>query len=68
MDNFFDKTEEAWLRKLKKILASKPEKIILYSTDGDICACKMGVPSGDLARNIAYNIINATNMISDIHE
>lgn len=67
-DNFFDKEEKTWMRKLEKLLANKPEKLRLYTTGGDICVCKIGISANDLCQNLADNIIESTVMITDAHD
>ena len=37
--------EKRWLSRAKRLFREKPEGVCLYTADGEITACRLGVPS-----------------------
>lgn len=61
--------EKKWLRAARKLLREKPEKIKIYTVDGEISACKLHVSSHDLCEAIAPRVaIYSGACITDIHD
>ena len=59
--------ESRWMKRARKLFRDKPNTVRLYTTDGEITACKRGVPSNDLSEGIAENGIMACCYLND-HE
>ena len=60
--------ESQWIRKAIRLFRRKPPTVDLYTTDGEISACKRGVPSTSLWADVADSgSIMACGYLSD-HE
>lgn len=63
------KSERAWISRARRLFRDKPNTVLLYSTDGEISACKLGVMSYDLSTQIANGAaINSGCVLTDMHD
>lgn len=63
------KEEKAWISRAKRLFRDKPASVRLYSTDGEISACKLGVSSDDINTNVANGAaINSGCVLTDMHD
>ena len=68
MMNDWTDEESQWIRKAIRLFRRKPPTVDLYTTDGEISACKRGVPSTSLWADVADSgSIMACGYLSD-HE
>jgi|JI10StandDraft_1071094.scaffolds.fasta_scaffold88399_3 hypothetical protein len=63
------KEEARWLSRAQRLFRERPPNIRLYTTDGEISACKDGVPSDVLLETVAPgDAIMAGCMLPDMHD
>ena len=61
------KEERAWLWQFARLISRQPDDIVLCTTDGEITACKRGVPS----REVHYPLPGAIKgglYLTDVHD
>lgn len=67
--NDWTKSELAWISRARRLFRERPDSVLLYSTDGEISACKHGVGSDDLNTRIADGeAINSGCVLTDMHD
>lgn len=67
-DYEWTKEELAWLRRAERLYADKPKSFKVYTIDGDLTACKLGVPYAALSYHIASNGVVPGCVMTDVHD
>ena len=62
------KDESRWVKRAQKLFREKPCDLMLYTTDGEIVVCKLGVTSYDYAETIDRNGITPGCVLTDLHD
>ena len=63
-----NKKEKLWISRAKRLFRDKPEKLLLYTTDGEISICKRGISSYEFSASIPDSEINCGCVITDMHD
>ncbi|MDQ5987067.1 MAG: hypothetical protein CSYNP_02804 [Syntrophus sp. SKADARSKE-3] len=65
----WDANEDRWIKRARKLFREKPDTVLLYTVDGEITACRKGVPSNDLSETVSpMGTISVGAMLTDIHD
>lgn len=63
------KAERAWISRAIRLFRDKPDAVRLYTTDGEISACKLGVGSDEINITISGGgAINSGAVLTDMHD
>jgi len=62
------KDEMRWISRAKRLFKQKPAMLEMYTTDGEISICKIGISSEILNETISESGLHAGATMSDMHD